>query len=261
MKPNRFKQVVAEGRIPVGHMIMEFGTRGIAKIMEAAGVDFVVIDMEHTGFEAERVADLIAWFKATPVAPFVRVPQGFYHFLARTMDAGALGVMVANVETGEQARSIVDAVKYAPLGARGVALGVAHTDYTAPPAAEYFAEANANTTVICLIESAKGLDNLDAIAGTPGVDVLWVGHYDLTQSMGIPGQFQHPRFLEAIRLVIETARRHGKQAGILPHNEKQAAEWIATGFNVISWSVDIAVYRDALAEGVRWLRAASPHAS
>jgi 2-keto-3-deoxy-L-rhamnonate aldolase RhmA len=261
MKPNRFKQVVAEGRIPVGHMIMEFGTRGIAKILEAAGVDFVVIDMEHTGFEAERVADLMAWFKATPVAPFVRVPQGFYHFLARTMDAGALGVMVANVETGEQAKSIVDAVKYAPLGARGVALSVAHTDYTAPPAAEYFADSNANTTVICLIESAKGIENLDAIAGTQGVDVLWVGHYDLTQSMGIPGQFQHPRFLEAIRAVIDTAKRHGKQAGILPHNEKQATEWIAAGFNVISWSVDISVYRDALAEGVRWLRAASPHAS
>ena len=203
MKPNRFKQVVAEGRIPVGHMIMEFGTRGIAKILEAAGVDFVVIDMEHTGFDSERIADLMAWFKATPVAPFVRVPQGFYHFLARTMDAGALGVMVANVETGEQARSIVDAVKYAPLGARGVALSVAHTDYTAPPAADYFAESNANTTVICLIESAKGIANLDAIAGTPGVDVLWVGHYDLTQSMGIPGQFQHPRFLEAIRAVID----------------------------------------------------------
>ena len=115
--------------------------------------------------------------------------------------------------------------------------------------------------MICLIESAKGIENLDAIAGTPGVDVLWVGHYDLTQSMGIPGQFQHPRFLEAIRAVIDTARRHGKQAGILPHNEKQATEWIAAGFNVISWSVDISVYRDALAEGVRWLRAASPHAS
>jgi 2-dehydro-3-deoxyglucarate aldolase/4-hydroxy-2-oxoheptanedioate aldolase len=254
MKPNRFKQVIAEGRMPVGHMVMEFGTRGLAKILEATGVDFVIIDMEHTGFDSERVADLVAWFKATPVAPFVRVPQDFYHFLARTMDAGALGVMVANVETGEQARSIVDAVKYAPLGARGVALSIAHTDYISPPPAAYFAESNENTTVICLIESMKGIANLDAIAETPGVDVLWVGHFDLTQSMGIPGQFHHPRFLEAIGKVIATARRTGKRCGILPQNPEQAQEWIAAGFDVISWGLDITVYRDALASSVQWLR-------
>ena len=123
MKPNLFRGVAAEGRIPVGHMIWEFGTRGIAKILENAGLDFVLIDMEHTSFDMERVADLIAWFKATPIAPFVRVPQGFYHFLARVMDAGALGAMVANVESAEQAKAIVDAVKYAPLGHRGVGLG------------------------------------------------------------------------------------------------------------------------------------------
>src|SRR6476646_745466 len=123
MKENRLKRVLREGGIPAGHMIMEFGTRGVAKILEAAGLDFVVIDMEHTGFDAERIADLAAWLKATDIAPFVRVPQGLYHFLARTMDGGALGVMVGNVGTGGQARSIVDAVKYAPLGRRGLGLG------------------------------------------------------------------------------------------------------------------------------------------
>ena len=99
MKPNRFRQVVKEGRIPLGTMVWEFGTRGMPKILEAADLDFVLIDMEHSTFDGERVADLLALFKATPIAPFVRVPQLLYHFLARTMDAGALGVMVANVET------------------------------------------------------------------------------------------------------------------------------------------------------------------
>src|SRR5712691_4343958 len=116
MKENRFQRILREGGVPAGHMIMEFGTRGIAKILEAAGVDFVVIDMEHTGFDAERIADLVAWFKATGIAPFVRVPQGLYHFMARTMDAGALVVMIGNVETPEQAKAIVQAVKYAPMG-------------------------------------------------------------------------------------------------------------------------------------------------
>jgi len=255
MKPNRLKQALGDGRVPVGHMISEFATRGIARIVDAAGVDFVLIDMEHTGFDADRVADLLSWFRATAVAPFVRVPQGLYHFLARTMDAGALGVMVANVETGAQAREIVDAVKYAPLGRRGVGLGGAHNDYVAPDPITYFRESNENTTIICQIESTTGLANLEAIAATPGVDILWVGHFDLTQSMGIPAQFQHPDFLAALGRVVETARRHGKAAGIQPNNMNEARQWRQIGYNVISWSNDISVYRGALEGAVSALKA------
>src|SRR5258706_2116379 len=254
MKENRFQRILHEGRIPVGHMIMEFGTRGIAKILEAAGVDFVVIDMEHTGFDTERIGDLMAWFKATPVAPFVRVPQGFYHFLARTMDAGALGVMVANVETGEQARRIVDAVKFAPLGKRGLGLGTAHNDYIQPDPLSYFDYANRNTTVICQIESETGLENLDGIASTPGVDILWVGHFDLTQSMGIPASFSDPRFTDALKQVVAAANRHGKLAAIQPGSFQQAEEWFRIGFHFLSWKTDITVYRDALKRDIEDLR-------
>ena len=212
MKPNLLRQRLAEGRVAVGHMIMEFGTRGIAKLVESAGLDFVLLDMEHGCLELEQIAGLVAWFKATPVAPFVRVPQPFYHFIARTMDAGALGVMVPNVETAEQARAIVNAVKYAPEGQRGLGLGCAHNDYVPPggPAGcvDYLRSANENTSVICQIESTRGLENLEAIAAVPGVDVLWIGHFDLTQSLGIVGQFENPRFLEAIERVARTARSY-----------------------------------------------------
>jgi len=255
MKDNRFQRILREGGTPAGHMIMEFGTRGIARILEAAGLDFVVIDMEHTGFDAERVADLVAWLKATDIAPFVRVPQALYHFLARTMDMGALGVMVGNVETGEQARSIVDAVKYAPLGKRGVGLGTAHTDYRQPDSAlSYFEAANGNTTVICQIESETGLANLEAIASTKGVDVLWVGHFDLSQSMGIPAQFSDPRFHAALRRVVEVAGHHGKHSAIQPGNMDQAKEWRSMGFHILSWKTDIALYREALRKEIADLR-------
>ncbi len=250
MKENRLRGALVEGRIAVGHMISEFGTRGIARIVESAGVDFVVVDMEHTGFDADRIADLMAWFEATTVAPLVRVPQPLYHFLARTLDAGALGVMVANVESGEQARGIVHAVKYAPMGGRGIGLGTAHTGYVVPDPPAYFADANRSTTLICQIESTAGLGSLDAIASTEGVDILWVGHYDLTQSMGIPGQFENPDFLDALGRVVAAARRHGKAAGIQPANAGQARQWREIGFNVISWSNDIAVYRAALSAAV-----------
>jgi 2-dehydro-3-deoxyglucarate aldolase/4-hydroxy-2-oxoheptanedioate aldolase len=255
MKENRFQKVIGEGRMPKGHMIMEFATRGIAKILEAAGADYVVIDMEHTGFDTERVADLMAWFKSTGIAPFVRVPQGLYHFIARTLDAGALGIMVGNVETAAQARAVVDAAKYAPLGKRGVGLGTAHNDYIMPDATAYFEFANRNTTVICQIESLTGLQNLDDIAGTRGVDVLWVGHHDLSQSMGIHAQFDHPDFQAAITRVVEAAIRHGKLAAIQPGTVEQAENWLRTGFHVVSWKTDIALYRAALEKELNELTA------
>jgi len=257
MKENRFQRVLSQGRMPKGHMIMEFGTRGIAKILESAGLDFVVIDMEHTGFEAERIADLIAWLKATDIAPFVRVPQGLYHFIARTLDAGALGIMVGNVETAEQARAIVNAVKYPPMGRRGVGLGTAHNDYVTPDADTYFAFANRNTTVICQIESVTGLENLEGIAATPGVDVLWVGHYDLSASMGIAAKFGHAEFRAALAKVVNAANRHGKLAAIQPGSAQQAEEWLRAGFHVLSWKTDIALYRAALQKELEDLDALS----
>lgn len=247
--------------MPVGHMIMEFGTRGIAKILEAVGIDFVLIDMEHTGFDTERIADLMAWFKATDIAPFVRVPQNLYHFIARTMDAGALGIMIGNVETGGQAKSVVNAVKYAPLGSRGVGLGTAHNDYVPPDPVAYFQRSNENTTVICQIESSTGLANLDAIAGAEGVDVLWVGHYDLSQSMGIPARFDDARFTDALRKVVEAANRHRKLAAIQPGSIQQAEEWLRMGFHFMSWKTDIAVYRGALEQEIADFRKLSKGAN
>ena len=254
MKANRFREVAAAGRIPIGHMIIEFGTRGVAKILEAADLDFVVYDMEHSGFDIDRIFDLIAWSKATPLAPFVRVPQAQYHFIARIMDAGGLGIMAPNVETPEQARAIIEAMKYAPVGKRGVGLGTAHNDYVIPKPAEYFVESNANSVLICQIESELGVRNSAAIAALPEVDCLWVGHFDLSHSLGIPGQFAHERFQAALREVVAGARQHGKLLGVQPASSEMAEQWRQLGFNVFSWQSDIALYRGALQAGVKDLR-------
>jgi 2-dehydro-3-deoxyglucarate aldolase/4-hydroxy-2-oxoheptanedioate aldolase len=105
-----------------------------------------------------------------------------------------------------------------------------------------------------MIESPLGVANAEAIAATPGVDVLWVGHFDLTQAMGIPAQFHHKEFLEAIRKVVEATRKHGKLAGINPRTSEQANEWLAMGFKAISWGNDVAVYVSALSAAVQSLR-------
>jgi len=259
VKPNKYRQAIAEGRVPVGHMIMEFGTRGIAKILETASLDFVFFDMEHTGFDTERIADLIAFTKATPIAPFVRVPQGLYHFLARCMDAGALGVMVANVRSAEEARRIVQSVKFAPLGYRGLGLGTAHNDFIQPDPVAYFKQANESSVVICQIESVEGVENAEAIAATEGVDILWVGHFDLSQSMGIPAQLQHPRFLDGLKRTVEGARKHGKRLGIQPGSMEQARQWREIGFDVFSYNSDIGVYRSALQSSINDLRTLLQH--
>jgi 2-keto-3-deoxy-L-rhamnonate aldolase RhmA len=259
-KPNRLKERLAAGQVPVGHMIIEFGVRSIARIVERADLDFVLIDTEHSAYSTEGVADLIAWFRATSIAPIVRIPQVQYHFVARTLDLGALGVMVPNVKSGAEARAIVDAAKYAPMGKRGIMFGNSNTEFRDIEPLSFINYANTNTAIICQIESVEGLADLDAIATTPGVDVLWVGHWDLSQSMGIPGQFQHPDFLAAVRRVAETARKNGLGAGIQPASVEQARAWMEMGYNVISYSGDYSVYAAALSQAVGEIRKLPPPA-
>ena len=254
MKPNRFKEQIAKNNFSIGHMVQEFGTRSQAKVLEQIDIDFVIIDTEHSAFTSANVADMVAWLKATDIAPFVRIPQIQYHFIARTLDAGALGIMVPNVKSGAEAKSVVNASKYAPIGDRGVGLSAAHTDFKKVVPHEYMAYSNRNTTLICQIESKEGLDNIEDIATTPGIDVLWVGHFDLSQSLGIPGQFEHEKFLRAIQHVADIAKKHGLGAGIQPNSIGDANTWMNMGFNVISYGNDHLVYMNALKNAVDKLR-------
>src|SRR6202035_402830 len=101
-----------EGGVAIGMSLMELGTRGVPKVLEYAGLDYVTIDMEHSAFGIDRVADIIAWMKSTTVAPFVRVPENQYHFLAGVLDAGAMGVQVSNLQNANEVREVVEAIKY-----------------------------------------------------------------------------------------------------------------------------------------------------
>ncbi len=254
MKPNRVRQAISEGRTPLGHMLMEFDTPGIAKLCGLADLDFVLIDMEHGPFDLSQVANMIARFKATPTSPIIRIPASEYHFVARAMDAGAHGIMAPNVRNVQQARRLNDAMRYAPEGNRGLGLGTSHNDFTRPDPGAYTAAANRDNILICQIESTEALGNLDSIASEPGVDCLWVGHMDLTQDMGIVGQLGHPEFLGALKDVVTVARKHHKLAGIQPGSPQQAEEWMQIGFNLISYGADISVYGTALASGVDLVR-------
>jgi len=239
------KNRLKAGETIFGQLILELFTPGIAYILANAGLDFVLIDMEHGRCDLGLAAELINCADDAGITPLVRVPDVGFRPLSRVLDLGAGGVMVPRVETGEQMAYVVSQLKYAPAGCRGVALGVAHDHYRSS-GASYFEAANRDTIVIALLETARAFENLDAIVSTPGLDVAWMGHYDLTVSMGIPAEFDNPRFLEMMDRLVASCRRHGVAPGFLPASPVDTLHWIGKGFQVISLGSDISVYQNAM---------------
>ena len=239
MRENRVKRTLANGERSLGTMVFEFPTTGIGRIAAEAGAEFVVYDMEHTGWSIETIRGLMASTRAADTVPMVRVPATQYHLLARPLDVGAMGLMVPMVETAEQAQVIVDSAKYPPCGRRGAAFGVAHDDYTGGDIIAKMASANEEGLLIAQIETARGVENVEAIAAVDGIDVLWIGHFDLTNSLGIPGQFSHPTYLKAVERVLEACHRHGKTPGIMAGDVATGQAQLEQGFRAMAYSGDL----------------------
>jgi 2-dehydro-3-deoxyglucarate aldolase/4-hydroxy-2-oxoheptanedioate aldolase len=258
MRENKVRRTLEAGGVSLGTMVFEFGTTGVARLAAGAGAEFLLFDMEHTGWGMETIRLLMATSGAADLVPMVRVPATQYHFLAQALDVGAMGLMVPMVESAEQARLIVQSAKYPPLGRRGTAFGIAHDDYRRGEGVATMRRANEETLLIAQIETAGGLENLEAIAAVEGIDVLWIGHNDLTTSMGIPGEFTHPRYREAVRQVLDAARRHGKAAGFMATAIEQGRALLEQGFRILAYGGDLWLYQQALGEGLAALRAARP---
>jgi 2-keto-3-deoxy-L-rhamnonate aldolase RhmA len=238
-----------------GHFIVEFATPGIGHIMKSAGCDFVLLDMEHSGFGFETVKSMLRYMEAAQLPAIVRSPSKDYHHIARACDMGAEGVMLPMVGSAEEAKAILNAIKYTPEGSRGVALQIAHDRYRPGAVKDKFAAANKRTTFFAQIETAEGVKNADAIAAVPGVDCLWVGHFDLSVSLGIPGEFDNPKFTKAIAKVVAATRKHGKALGRLVPTVEQGVELNQNGFDFICYSGDVWVLHNALAAAIGELRA------
>jgi 2-keto-3-deoxy-L-rhamnonate aldolase RhmA len=241
--------------VKLGHFIVEFATPGIGHIMKNAGCEFVLFDLEHSGFGYETVKSAMRYFEAAEIAPVVRVPSKEYHHIARACDMGAEGIMLPMVGNAKEARAILNCMKYHPEGQRGVALSVAHDGYAVGPVPKKLAAANKRTALFCQIETAEGVKNADAIAAVDGVDCLWVGHFDLSASLGVPGDFGHPKFTGAIETVVAACRKHRKALGRLVPNVETGIDFYRQGFDFICYSGDVWVLQNALTEAVAKLRA------
>ena len=258
MQENFVKQMLEGGGHAFGAMIFEFFSPGMPQIVKAAGAEFVLFDMEHSGITIETVKVMMAACRGLGITPGVRVPATQYSFISSCLDAGAMSVMVPMVESVEQAREIVRFAHYPPLGVRGAAVGVAHDDYAPGAVADKVALARRRTHVICQIETPRGAAAADAIAAVDGVDVLWLGHFDLTNFMGIPAEFTNPRYLEAMHAIAAAANRHGKAAGFMATDETWARDYIAHGFRMMAYGLDAGLYQAALRSGFAAMRSAVP---
>lgn len=254
MRPNPVKEKALAGGVSIGTFLFEFDTTGIARIAAEAGAEFAVFDMEHTGWGVDTIRMLIATTRSTRMIPMVRVPATEYHFIARALDMGAMGIMTPMVESAEQARSIVGSAKYPPAGRRGAAFSISHDDYTGGDIVEKIQTANRESLLIAQIETAEGVRNAGEIAAVEGIDVLWVGHFDLSNSLGIPGQFDHPRFREAVELVLAACREHGKVPGFMAGDVPGGQSLLDQGFRMLAYGGDLWLYQTALRQGIAALK-------
>ena len=254
MKPNAIKKDVLAGKPVAGAMVFEFFSPGMSAILANAGCRFVLYDMEHTGLEFETLKTQLALCRGLELVPMVRVPRGDYHFIARALDIGALGVMVPMVGTRAEAEYHVSCTRYPPQGKRGAAFGFAHDDYLGGDVPGKMAALHARTMLIAQIETDEGLRNVDAIASVPGIDVLWIGQFDLTNFMGIPGEFGHRDYLAAVDRVVAACNAQGKTPGILATDEDWARDYTAKGFRLMAYGIDQLMLQDALRRGLDVIR-------
>ncbi len=254
--PSSLKALTRTRRPKFGHYVGEFATPGIGHILASAQCDFVFFDMEHSGFGIETLKSAVRYFEAAAVPMIVRTPSKDYDMIARLCDAGAEGIMAPMIRDAEEAAAVVRHMKYPPDGGRGVALGIAHDNYLAGgmPAGERLRQANERTAFFALIETREGVENVEEIAATPGVDCLWIGHFDLSTSLGIPGEFDHPDYLAARDRVVQTAKAHNLSLGRLVGSVEEGRTDLTLGFDFCCYGTDSSLYQRALTAGLSELR-------
>jgi 2-dehydro-3-deoxyglucarate aldolase/4-hydroxy-2-oxoheptanedioate aldolase len=254
VRNNQVKQTLQRGGVAMGVMCLEFATTGIGRLSAEAGAEFAVYDMEHTGWELETIRMLLATSRSADLVPIVRVPVTSYHYIAHVMDMGAMGLVIPLVADAQQAREAVHCALFPPRGRRGCSFGVSHDDYQGGDLVAKMQQANDNVLIIAQIETAQGLANCEEIAAVDGIDALWIGQYDLTTSLGIPGQFDHPKFQEATARVVSACRQHGKAATLAVMSPDDLAAGPANGFRLLVYAADLWIYQQSLRRCFRQIR-------
>jgi 4-hydroxy-2-oxoheptanedioate aldolase len=238
---NNVKEKLARDEVVASMTVRLVRSVEIARIARTAGFDSLYIDLEHSSFSLDTTGQICLAALEVGVAPFVRVPAITPDYVSRVLDGGALGVIAPHVGSAEDARAVVAAAKFPPLGGRSNAGSLPHLQYRSLPPAEVYAALNAATMVIVQFESADALQRMDEIIAVEGVDMVLVGLNDLLADWGIPGQFDDPRVRDAYARIIAACRRRGKHAGVggLATRPDLMAEYVKMGARYVSTGTDL----------------------
>ncbi|OUW57066.1 MAG: hypothetical protein CBD59_05300 [Alphaproteobacteria bacterium TMED199] len=242
------KQKVTTSTQMRGAMVFEFFSPGIPIILKNAGCEFIIFDMEHGGLSLEQFKTLSIISNANKIAPFLRIPEINYNYIARALDLGALGIMVPMVNTPDDAIKIVQSSKYPPKGKRGAGFGFVHDNYINQNPLSYIEKANNSLINIIQIETKIALENVKEIASINGVDCLWVGHFDLTNFLGIPGNFSSKKYLNAINEIVDAAVTHKKSLGIMVNNKQELETYYKLGFNMIAVGTEMNILSRSISQ-------------
>ena len=211
---NSVKKRLRQGKISASFNVSRLRTVEIPQIAKACGFHWVFIDLEHSTMDLDIAGQICAASLPTGISTIVRVPEGDIARAARILDAGAQGVIFPHVQDANEASSYIQACRFPPKGSRSLTYGGPQLEYENLPAIEVMEGLNDETLIVMMIETPKAVENACDIAAVDGVDVLLVGGSDLSATMGIPGQFQNPKFVDAVGKVIDAAVAASKWPGL-----------------------------------------------
>jgi 2-keto-3-deoxy-L-rhamnonate aldolase RhmA len=262
MNDNAYRTRAERGEIQIGTWVTMIRTPAVLTLLKAAGLDFARIDMEHSPFSIETVADMAALARAMDFPMVVRPPEGNREWITRLLDAGVWNLHVPQVDTPEQAAEVAACCRYAPLGERGMYGFGPHTEFRSLPISEHTAAANARVHVTAMLETKRAFARLDEIAAVPGIDALTIGPTDLAQDLGVLGTPAQRQVLdEHRRRLVAAARKNGKAVAMLTDSAEGVRQMIALGATIINYSSDAAVLRAGYAATVEEIRRTTPRSS
>lgn len=252
-RPNVLKQRLHNGDKLLGCWTM-LGHPQVVEILSLAGFDYLVLDQEHGLGDATSLAAQLHAMSATPTVGVVRVPWNDHVYLKRVLDVGAEAVLVPSVDTADEARAAVAACRYPPRGRRGTAASsVRASSYGMAP--DYVATCADNLLIACQIESATAVANIDAILAVEGIDLLFIGPFDLSATVGQMGNLKHPEVAALIERAETAIRAAGRPMGTVPHPGCTPLDMFERGYQFVNAGSDIARLRDGALADVKVFRA------
>ncbi len=244
MKNYFMKNKLAEGKTVIGPFV-KMADPCLIEQAALAGFDFCILDMEHGPIGFENALNLIRAAELHGMSPIIRTTDASDENILRALDLGAHGVEVPQVNTKESAESVVSACKFFPEGSRGVCRYTRAAEYTNIDKAAHFEGSNKNTMVIVHIEGLEGVNNLAEILDVKGLDVIFLGPYDLSQSCGVPGDVTNPIVVEKMKMAVDMAAAKGVKVGTFVESAERVNFWRDLGVSYLAYSVDCGIYYDA----------------